>query len=298
MSTRSERAFSITEIGPLQISRHVVQLITFIFLNGKLFGLASTGVIVPYLWSSGSPWSTAIGAYDALEYTITHSIFPLLALGIIYLTAVTVGRLFCGWACPVGLLQDLLSYLPFKKEKLSNSTLSTLKDIKWAVLGFFLLTSVLVGFRRAGPDPSTHTRDPVGVFSDSPFAVFSPSGTLFAYLPWLLLWNTNAIAQAGLVGWLKLVLLMGVLVPSVYVPRFFCRFLCPLGALLEPLAPYKILRIRKSAPTEEFNKTLSDVCPMGVQLGDTDYIDHSGCINCGKCMTEYPKHTSLELNYS
>jgi hypothetical protein len=60
---------------------------------------------VPYLHVTQSPWSTVHGAYESLEYTIARGIFPLLVLGVIYLTAVTVGRLFCGWACPFGLVQ-------------------------------------------------------------------------------------------------------------------------------------------------------------------------------------------------
>ena len=44
--------------------------------------------------------------------------------------------------------QDFLSYLPAKKQKISSSTASSLSDIKWAVVAFSVLTSVLVGFRR------------------------------------------------------------------------------------------------------------------------------------------------------
>jgi hypothetical protein len=40
---------------------------------------------------------------------------------------------------------------------------------------------------------------PHQVFSDSPFSVISPAGTLFAYLPWVALWNTNVLLSAGTV---------------------------------------------------------------------------------------------------
>jgi len=58
-------------------------------------------------------------------------------------------------------------------------------------------------------------------FSDSPFSVISPSGTLFGYIPWMFLWNTNVLATGGLIAWIKLSVLIGVLIPSVYIPRFF-----------------------------------------------------------------------------
>jgi len=299
MSGRVDKNYNIRELGPLQIARHFVQLLTFIVLNGKLFGIASTGVVVPYLWSSASPWSVAIGAYDALEYTIAKSIFPIFVLGVIFLTAITVGRVLCGWACPFGLLQDLLSYLPVKKERSPQSIIWGLKEVKWLLIVFFLFTSFLVGIRRSGPNPVDHATNPVGVFSDSAFSVLSPSGTLFAYLPWMLLWNTNALAATGLVGMLKFALLVVILVPSAYVPRFFCRFLCPLGALLELLSPYKLLRISLTkVQKDEFNKVLTDICPMGVQQEEGSFVDDPGCITCGKCLTEFPKSTSLQLHFA
>jgi len=132
----------------LQYLRHLVQLIVLAVLNGKLFGLASTHIVVPYLHSTQTPWSTVHGAYESLENTIARGFFPIFLLGIIYLTAVTVGKVLCGWACPFGLIQDLLSYLPIKKQKLSAATVSQVKDIKWVIVGLSIVTAILVGFRR------------------------------------------------------------------------------------------------------------------------------------------------------
>ena len=75
------------------------------------------GIVVPYLHVTESPFSTVNGAYESLEYTIARGVFPLLVLGTIYLTAITVGRVFCGWACPFGLVQVRLpvGFLAFIK---------------------------------------------------------------------------------------------------------------------------------------------------------------------------------------
>jgi len=190
------------------------------------------------------------------------------------------------------MVQDFLSYLPFKKQRLTPATVSQIKDIKWVVLGLSILSAILVGWRRSSSSVHEH---PMGVFSDAPFSVFSPSGTLFAYIPWMMLWNNNVLATAGLTAWVKMGLLVAVLVPSLYVPRFFCRYICPLGALYEPMAPFKFLRIQRSnkLSTEELNKVLYDVCPMGVQLekdSSAEVLDHPACIHCGKCVTEEPRN--------
>jgi len=289
---RFESAFSLKEQHSLQFVRHITQFVVFLFLNGKLLGLAGTGIIVPYLHVTESPFSTVHGAYESLEYTIARGTFPLLVLGVIYLTAATVGRVFCGWACPFGLVQALISYLPFKKQRLSVSAIQQVKDLKWIVVGLSIFSALLVGWRRAA---SSVEENPMGVFSDSPFSVLSPSGTLFAYIPWMMLWNNNVLAVAGLTAWIKMGLLVATLVPSLYVPRFFCRYVCPMGALLEPATQIKTLRIHKSTKVdnEELNKVLYDICPMGVQLdkdSSADFIDSPNCIHCGKCITEDPKN--------
>jgi len=296
---RFENSFSINGIDNLQWVRHIVQFITFIWLNAKIFGIASTGIIVPYLHITEAPFSVVHGAYESLEYTIARGVFPILVLGIIYLTAITVGRAFCGWACPFGMVQDFLSYLPFKKTKLTPAAVNQFKDIKWGVLGFSFMCSLIVAWRRS-QSGAWNTEDPIGAFSDSPFSVINPSGTLFAYIPWMALWNTNVLASAGLTAWFKMAVLVGaVLVPSIYVPRFFCRFLCPLGALLEPVTKFKFLRIRYKTKEggEGLNAMLADVCPMGVQVGkeSSEYIDHPSCIHCGKCITEDPKNLTQTI---
>jgi hypothetical protein len=48
------------------------------------------------------------------------------------------------------------------------------------------------------------------------------------------------MASVGLAGWAKIAILIAAVTPSIYIPRFFCRFLCPMGALLEPLSKFKV----------------------------------------------------------
>lgn len=59
----------------------------------------------------------------------------------------------------------------------------------------------------------------------------------------MLLWKSNILLTAGMIAWLKLVLLIAGLAPAAYIPRFFCRYICPLGAMLEPLSKYKVKMI-------------------------------------------------------
>lgn len=276
----------------LQLYRHAVQLLAFIFMNGKILGLASTVLIVPYLHATQAPLSTVTGAYEAFEWTVSHGAFPLLTLGVIFGTAITVGKLFCGWACPLGMVQDFLSYLPFTQRTLSAVNVQSLKDMKWAFLLFSICVAFFSSFRRDASDA------PMGMFTDSPFSVLSPSGTLFSYIPWMMIWRADALAHAGYLGWVKFALMFAFLVPALYIPRFFCRYACPLGLLVEQFSQFKILRIHRSIKYSHSrtNDVLNDICPMGVTLEEnSEFIDHQACIHCGKCVTELPLELEQRL---
>ncbi len=78
------------------------------------------------------------GLYESLEYTLCKGWVPLTVLAIVGLTGSAVGRLFCGWACPFGMVQDFLSYLPFSKTRPDPAITKYLKGAKWAILGVHL----------------------------------------------------------------------------------------------------------------------------------------------------------------
>lgn len=186
---------------------------------------------------------------------------------------------------------------------------AALKDLKYVLTGVSLAVAVLVGFRRADDPTST----PAGVrklpcalrrsshaqlFSDGHFAVISPASTVFAYLPWLALWQADIITNGGWIVFIKFAALFAFLGPSLYVPRFFCRYFCPMGTLLDPVTSYKVLRIGRSQKSNavEQNKVLTEVCPMGVQVDNNSaFVDHPGCVHCGRCVSADPKQFRQEL---
>jgi polyferredoxin len=286
---RYDGSFSLSGITGLQFFRHLTQLAVFVALNAKFFGIASTALIVPYLWPTQALYSSVHGAYESLEYTISSGAVPLTVLGIILLTGTTVGRLFCGWACPFGMIQDFLSYLPFSKTRLDATMSKYLKDVKWAILGLSIFCALVVGFRR---EEQITVHD--GAFSISFFNVLSPSATLFAYLPFLVVWKSYAVVDAGFIALLKFSFFILAILPAIFIPRFFCRYLCPLGALLSPFGSFKFLRISRqnSLTADTLNKTLEDICPMGVVASEESFINSWDCIHCGKCVSEFPSELS------
>jgi ferredoxin-like protein FixX len=65
-----------------------------------------------------------------------------------------------------------------------------------------------------------------------------------------------------------------------------------MGAVLQPFAPVKFLRIRRAVGSskEDSNRLLDEVCPMGVRVTDSDdgSITDPACIHCGNCTTAAP----------
>jgi len=161
--------------------------------------------------------------------------------------------------------------------------------VKWTILGISIFCASVVGFRR---EEQIVTHD--GAFSLSFFNVFSPSTTLFAYLPFLIVWKSHALVDAGLLALLKFSFFILAFLPAIYIPRFFCRYLCPLGALLSPFGSFKFLRISRqnTLTRDSLNKNLEDICPMGVVASDENFINSWDCIHCGKCVSEFPNDLS------
>lgn len=60
----------------------------------------------------------------------------------------------------------------------------------------------------------------------------------------------------------------------------------------------QVLRIGRNQKTSaaEQNKVLSDVCPTGVQVDNNSaFVDHPGCVHCGRCVSADPKQFRQEI---
>lgn len=56
----------------------------------------------------------------------------------------------------------------------------------------------------------------------------------------MIIWKNNILENVDIFGWIKIALFIGTLAPSVYIPRFFCRFFCPMGLLLGLTNKFKV----------------------------------------------------------
>jgi len=173
---------------------------------------------------------------------------PLLLL--VVFTVVTTllwGRVFCGFLCPFGALQDFMEHLFPKRlrRKLPQPLHESAVFLKYGVLGVILVPAI------AGSDTSI-------------FQYFEPFGTVFFFSSSTLLW---VIAGTTLIA-------------SAIIPRLYCRYLCPLGAALalaSLLSPFRIKRVRQCTVCTVCEHS----CPTGAIKRET--IDFKECVRCNVC---------------
>ena len=158
------------------------------------------------------------------------------------LLVVIFGNLYCGYICPFGAAQELLSYiLPGRfKPPISNGSMRKARFVKYIIL----LIVLIVFF--ASRDRTTLTADPL-------ISIFSRQFTTHDFRSTLLF-----VVAAALIG-------------SIFWPRFWCRYLCPAGAFLSLLNHVAILK--RYLPAKKFGK-----CQFG--LTGRDNMDCIQCDKC------------------
>ena len=193
----------------LPIKRRFVQVASAVLLNSNFwhFGLERYCLPVMNCEACAMAWlGCPIGMMQA---SIAFMEFPFLVIGIAIFLGILFGRLLCGWVCPMGLLQDLLHKIPTPKFKIP-------KFMSWFKYVFLILTVLLIPLFLGGT-------------LDRPFCDICPTAAIQVMVPTMI--TTGDFGLGGGVG-LKLGILIVVLGLAVASNRFFCRVMCPMGALM------------------------------------------------------------------
>jgi len=174
-------------------------------------------------------------------------IVGLILLLFIVLTFV-FGRIFCGYLCPIGAVQELAYNMPVKKLKLGNKKLSIVFHLLFFLA--FIVLSV--------------------VFSIKILAYFGFRD--FFYLN---------VMSLFFYAFLILLIL------SVFVYRPFCRFFCPYGAVLSLVSIKSIFKFRRKDNCIDFKKckACEKECPTN-EAGRSDLKQE--CYLCSRCRYACP----------
>ena len=234
-----------------------------------------------HLWAGSGP--TGAASFDAycpfggvetlfqfiIGGTFVRKLHPsnLVVLAATLATALLMGRAFCGWICPLGAIQEWLARLARKLTggqrawlplNLSPLLDRPLRYLKYGVLGWVLWSSISAVVPSLEP--------------------FCPYKTLFHFeLASALAWSVFSIMIVG----------------SLLVERFWCKYLCPMGALLAVFNQISPLRVHTGDACVDCGRCGS-TCGMGIEERPEN-IRNLECIRCLDCLDTCKLPEAIEL---
>lgn len=296
--------------------RRIVQLLSFILFSAIIFNLGVLPLLFPVLWTWGLKTNTVGDAFTAIQFMFSgwnsaSVLFPWIALASFLIVGVLIGKSLCGWVCPFGFVQDLVGYVRRKQTDVSARTHSTLVYGKYVVLAIALFISVTYSAARLIGEDAGYGQS-LGIFAQAPFTALSPSEVLFSTLPKMaqgfrfsgwenlgpdLLYGVSILPP---LFWVQFAIMVIVLVFAVYVPRSWCRYLCPHGAFMAIMNRFSFIGLRREPFKCEKGACRScvQVCPTRVPILDLPWekFSHPECIYCMKCADACP-HSAIKPTY-
>jgi len=223
-----------------------------------------------------------ISSLISLKYWLVTGIFnPIHPSGLIIflmalVTAVVLKRGFCSWVCPFGLLTEYLNRLHqliFRRNiKMTPWLDYPLRSLKYLLLAFFLWAIVLK-MNAAALDYFIYS--PYNMVADIKMLKFFTDITPLAF--WVL---------------------VALVVLSILVRNFWCRYLCPYGALLGVLSFLSILKVHRNVKTCTNCQKCTRTCPVDIKVHKTMSVISDECHACLKCVAVCPEKDTLYISAS
>ncbi|MEG3640820.1 4Fe-4S binding protein [Magnetococcus sp. PR-3] len=260
----------------------------------RIYAVFFFGLFLWLLWISdfkhlkgyASDLLLSIDPLTALATVLTSgTLYGGLSVALILVVATLYyGRFFCSWICPLGILNQFTGWLFSKRRGVDATKLNAYRTIfrlKYLIL-LVMLIAAAFGMLQIG------WMDPVALMVRSFTTAVLPAWHHMTGLgPYT---NTPLFQGAVFIGGL----FVGIILANRFIPRFWCRVLCPLGALLGLLAlraPYRIHRNLETC-------TGCNKCQWHCQgacdpQGELRISECHACMNCIEACPEGSLHFGL-----
>ena len=211
----------------------------------SLYGIFRCPFIVPYVSCQNCPVITCHGRL----FTMFWGFWILLPLSVILF-----GRAFCGWACPVGLANQLFGKIAPFKLRFRAFFFRMAPWFKFLAAALALYIWFLMG------QPREAIPIRAGDFFESIALTFEHANPL---------WLVRSFFTLGFLA-------AGLLAANVW-----CRFFCPTGGILEIFKNFSLFKVYKDEKCDDCDKCLK-MCDMGTRPAE------SNCTNCCDCLSVCP----------
>src|ERR1039458_4560996 len=225
-------------------------------------------------------WLPIAGLMNLRYLVLTHHVPALHPAGMFLLIAFLAmsflfRKAFCSWLCPVGTISEYLwraGQKPFRRDFYLPRWIDIgLRGLKYLLLGFFVwaVTSMAA--------------DELAAFMNSPYGVIADVKMLNFF---------RHLGEAGAIT-------LGVLVvASLLIQNFWCRYLCPYGALLGITSFFSPARIRRNPETRIDCEKCAQACPSALPVDQLVTIKSAECTGCLECVAVCPAKDALSLSLS
>ncbi|MDH4265434.1 MAG: 4Fe-4S binding protein [Deltaproteobacteria bacterium] len=221
---------------------------------------------------------------------IGRTLWSLMIVG----TTLVIGRFFCGYVCPMGVVIDFSHSLIWGRQKISPLKNETIfRKTKYFLLFAFLIAAL------AGISLS-YFMDPLPLLTRFYTFVLYPLAItlinffldlmrpIFHALGWIGLSHRHYSQPVYYMAIVTFLILAAIITLSRLTPRFWCRYLCPLGALLSFISPLGLWKRRVSQECNECLKC-QKACPMGAVEENPKRTHLAECIQCRTCAEVCPQ---------
>jgi len=220
-----------------------------------------------------------------------------------------VGRVFCGWLCPLGFTQELLAKLTSWTREAKNPTLVV--EVKYG-LGVFFLGALFYSSYRTKPATFSFIEHAMVFYTMGLSLIVLTVLTnprrdwTFKRFRWVLLASIFSLYVYGIyangpfcvfftayVEWASLISCFGVLLLSIILANAWCRYMCPEGAVLGLLCHHAAWQINRNDRCIRCRKC-ERACP--VECITVGIRDRRMCLYCGRCVDTCPVDALAVVN--
>ena len=267
----------------LRVGVQVVFLLTCIIIGIQFYlfvGQLESGNIPSVTRPPGVEGFLPISALISFKYFymtgVVNMVHPsgMFIFVFICMTGVFLKRSFCSWICPIGLVNELLTRVHFKAFKkgvrIPKWVDLALRSIKYFILAFFLWTIV---------------------FKMNVFVL-----KRFIYSPFNILADLKMLKFFTEISPTALAVFSAVALLSILIRNFWCRYLCPYGALLGVLSfasPFKIRRTKNHCTS---CGKCDRACPSDIKVSIRESILSDECTACFRCTDVCPEQGALSFS--